>query len=74
MGVMTVVRVAEMRAKGLVEVLRRVVKVASPEASPTGAARVVAVSEAGEGGGGERGLVTEAVGRAAARVAAGTVV
>ena len=32
------------------------------------------MSEAGEGGGGERGLVTEAVGRAAARVAAGTVV
>ena len=48
MGVVTVVRVAEMRAKGLVEVLRRVVRVASPEASPTGAARVVAVSEAGE--------------------------
>ena len=41
-----VVRVAEVRAKGLVEVLRRVVRVASPEASPTGAA-------SGEGGGGE---------------------
>ena len=46
MGVVTVVRVAEMRAKGLVEVLRRVVRVASPEAAPTGAA-------SGEGGGGE---------------------
>ena len=42
---MTVVRVAEMRAKGLVEVLRRVVRVASP--------RVERRGWSGEGGGGE---------------------
>lgn len=40
------VRVAEVRAKSLVEVLRRVVRVASSEVAPTGAARVAAVRAA----------------------------